>query len=171
MEKIIINKKKLKSEDINRTERRVKVLLINSKEEITLAYSYNEYQFPGGHVEDREDLSKALNRELYEETGMDLDVSDIEPFLFYAGYYDNYPYKGMNSKIIIYYYVIYTDEEPNTENSKCTNYEQNGKFELRKFPLSDVSKEIKKNVKLYGDPNNIAKEMLLVLKTYKELFK
>lgn len=170
MKKIIVNKRKLKNHQINDVVRRVKVLLINSKKEITLGYSYNEYQFLGGHVEEREDLLQAVHRELIEEAGLDLDVTGLEPFLFYAGYYNDYPLDGMNSKIIIYYYIIYTDEEGHMDDTMRTKYEKNGNFELRKFSLKNVAKEIKANAKEYGDDNNIAKEMLLVLKTYKELF-
>ena len=39
---------------------RVKAVIINSKNELLLGYSYYEYQFPGGHVEGGEDLNFAL---------------------------------------------------------------------------------------------------------------
>ena len=44
--------------------------IINSNNEILLGYSYHDYQFPGGHVEDGESLIEAMNRELLEETGI-----------------------------------------------------------------------------------------------------
>ena len=52
MKEIITNKYNLKEEDLTEIVKRVKVLLINSNSEILLGYSHNEYQFPGGHVED-----------------------------------------------------------------------------------------------------------------------
>ena len=64
MIEIIKNKFNIKEENINRTVVRVKALIINSKNEILLAHSYGEYQFPGGHVEANEELPFALHREL-----------------------------------------------------------------------------------------------------------
>ena len=42
----------LKEEDMTEVVKRVKILLRNSNNEVLLAYSHNNYQFPGGHVEE-----------------------------------------------------------------------------------------------------------------------
>ncbi len=64
MKNIINNMYNLKEKEMTEVVKRVKALLINSKNEIMLGYSYNEYQFPGGHVEDNESLVQTLNREI-----------------------------------------------------------------------------------------------------------
>ena len=51
MRDIITNKYNLKEEDMTEVVQRVKILLINSNDEILLGYSHHNYQFPGGHVE------------------------------------------------------------------------------------------------------------------------
>ena len=80
MKDIITNKHNLKEEDITEVVKRVKILLINSKNEILLGYSHHDYQFPGGHVENGEELIQTVNREIKEETGIDLKLKNIEPF-------------------------------------------------------------------------------------------
>lgn len=56
MKNIITNQYNLTDYEITEIVRRVKILIINSNDEILLGYSHNNYQFPGGHVEDGEEL-------------------------------------------------------------------------------------------------------------------
>ena len=44
MKEIIINNDNLKEEDMTELVQRVKIMLINSKDEILLGYSHNNYQ-------------------------------------------------------------------------------------------------------------------------------
>ena len=80
MKEIITNKDNLKENEITEVVKRVKVLLINSNNEILLGYSHHDYQFPGGHVEENEELIDTVKREVLEETGIKLKVNNIEPF-------------------------------------------------------------------------------------------
>lgn len=169
MEKIITNDYNLRDDDITETVVRVKVLLINSNNELLLGYSHNEYQCPGGHVEDGESLIDTINREVQEETGIELNISIIEPFACSIGYYKDWPSVGKNRKIEIYYYEIKTDEKPNLENTKYTESEKDGNFELRYIPIDDVENEFIKNAEKYEDKHGIAKEMLKVFKVYKNI--
>ena len=169
MEKIITNDYNLKEEDMTELVVRVKVLLINSNNEILLGYSHNEYQCPGGHVEDGESLISAINREVKEETGIELNISKVEPFACSIGYYKDWPSVGKNRKIEIYYYEIKIDEKPNLDNTKYTDSEMEGNFELRYIPIDDVENEFIKNAEIYEDKHGIAKEMLKVFKIYKNL--
>ena len=106
MEVLVNNKYKLKDDDINEVVRRVKVLLVNSKNEMLLGYSHNTYQFIGGHVED-EDFASAINREVKEETGIELKGNNYSPFATLYGSYKDWPKKGVNRKTEIYYYLSY----------------------------------------------------------------
>lgn len=169
MEKIITNDYNLKDEDITEIVKRVKVLLINSNNEILLCYSHNEYQCPGGHVEEGESLIDTINREVEEETGIVLNISNAKPFACSIGYYKNWPTVGKNRKIEIYYYEIKTDEKPNLDNTRYTESEKNGNFELRYIPLNDVENEFIKNTNIYEDKHGITKEMLKIFKVYKNL--
>ena len=167
MKDIITNKHNLKEEDITEVVKRVKILLINSKNEILLGYSHHDYQFPGGHVENGEELIQTVNREIKEETGIDLKLKNIEPFARTLGYYKDWPEEGKNRKIEIYYYEVRTDEKPNLNNTSYTENEKEGNFELRYIPLEIVEEELKKNTAEYGDKKGITREMLELFKIYK----
>ncbi len=167
MKKIITNDSHLKDKDMTEVVQRVKLLLVNSRNEILLGYSHHEYQFPGGHVEEGENLIDAINREVLEETGIELNIKSANPFACTIGYYKDWPSVGKNRKIEIYYYEILTDEEPHLEKTKYTESEKQGHFELKYIPLDQVEKEILQNVEIYEDEHGIAKEMLQVFKLYK----
>lgn len=167
MKKIIVNNDNLKEEDITEVVKRVKVLLINSNDEILLGYEHNDYQFPGGHVEDDESLIDTVKREIKEEVGIDLNIDNIEPFAVSIGYWKDWPLKGMNRKTEIYYFEIKSDLKPNLNNTNYTNHEKEGKFELRYIPLDNVENVLKENAKAYGDQFGIAREMLDLFKMYR----
>lgn len=169
MKKIITNDSNLREEEITDLVRKVKILLINSNNEILLGYSHNEYQFPGGTQEPEEELIDTLNREIEEETGIKLNLNDIPAFACNIGYYKDWPSVGRNKKIEIYYYEIKTDEKPNLDNTNYTNNEKEGNFELRYINLDNVENEITDNANKYGDPHGIAKEMLNLFNIYKEM--
>ena len=99
MRDIITNKYNLKEDDMTEVVQRVKILLVNSGNEILLGYSHNNYQFPGGHVEENEALVDTVNREVKEETGIELNLTEIEPFARTLGYYKDWPREGKNRKI------------------------------------------------------------------------
>lgn len=168
MKQIITNKYNLTDADMTEVVKRVKVLLVNSNNEVLLGYSHNDYQFPGGHVEENETLIQAVNREVLEETGIDLSIDNIEPFACAIGYYKDWPAEGNNRKIEIYYYEIKTDEKPNLENTKYTENEKDGNFELRYIPLTNAIEELRKNTEEYGDKKGIAREMIELFDVYKK---
>lgn len=165
MRKIITNKNNIKEEEITEIVKRVKILLINSKKEILLAYLHNKYQFPGGHVEEGELLTDTLNREINEEIGINLNLKNLKPFACALGYHKDHPEKGQNRKTEIYYYEVRTDEVPNLNNTNYTKDEKEGNFELRYIPINDVKEILEYNAKV--DNNKIAIEMLELFKVYK----
>lgn len=171
MKQIITNKYNLTDTDMTEIVKRVKVLLVNSNGEVLLGYSHNNYQFPGGHVEENETLIQAVNREVLEEVGIELGIEDIEPFACAIGYYKDWPSEGKNRKIEIYYYEVKTDEEPNLENTEYTENEKDGNFELRYIPLSDVENVLRANAEEYGDKKGIAREMIDLFDVYKTTIK
>ena len=167
MKQLITNKYNLTDSDMTEVVKRVKVLLVNSNNDVLLGYSHNNYQFPGGHVEQNETLIQAVNREVLEETGIELNITNIEPFACAIGYYKDWPAEGKNRKIEIYYYEVKTDEKPNLENTEYTENEKDGNFELRYIPLLDVENVLKTNAEEYGDKKGIAREMIDLFGVYK----
>lgn len=168
MKEIITNDYNLKEEDMTEVVKRVKVLIINSNNEVLLGYSHNNYQFPGGHVEEGETLFQTVKREIKEETGIELKINDMEPFARALGYYKDWPEVGKNRKIEIYYYEIKTDEKPSLDNTEYTEHEKDGNFELRYISLDNVENELKFNAEKYGDKRGIAREMIDLFKLYKD---
>lgn len=168
MKTIITNNYNLTDSDMTEVVRRVKLLLVNSNNEVLLGYSHHEYQFPGGHVEEDENLVDAINREVLEETGIELNITHIEPFACAMGYYKDWPAEGKNRKIEIYYYEIKTDEKSDLNKTSYTENEKNGNFELRYIPLSKVEEVLKTNALEFGDNRGIAKEMIDLFKIYNE---
>ena len=169
METIIYNKNNLEEKDITEVVKRVKLFMINSKNEILMGYSHNEYHCPGGHVEEGESLIDAINREVEEETGIVLNLKELTPFACTLGYYKDWPEEGKNRKTEIYYYEIKTDEKPNLSNTHYDEGELEGNFELKYIPLDKVEEEFIKNSNIYGDKHGIKKEMLKIFEIYKSL--
>ena len=166
MKKIIVNKNNLKEEEITDLVKKVKLLIINSQNEILLAYQRNGYEFTGGTNEEGECLSQTVTRELLEETGIELEINNIEPFACMVGYYKDWPTKGRNKKIEIYYYEVKTDEKPNYDKINLTENEKDGKFRLEYIKLDEIEQVMNNNTELYGDDRGIAKEMLNLLDIY-----
>lgn len=170
MKELIRNNHNLTEDDIHKSAKIVKVIISNSKDEILLAYSYNNYQFPGGHVDEGETLIETLNRETKEETGIELNIDSLEPFACNLGYYKDFPEKGINRKREIYFYQVQTDQEPDLSKTEYTQNEIDGNFELRYIPLSQVEQVIEENAKNYGDKRAISKEIIEIIKIFKENF-
>ena len=169
MKEIIINKDNLTEEDITEVVKRVKVLIVNSKDEVLLGYSNHDYQFPGGHVEEGESLEETVIREIKEETGIELKSVKSKPFALMKGYYKDWPSTNKNRKTEIYYYEIKTDEDYHLDKTEYTDDEIDGNFELRRISLNDVEEVLKKNIEIYEDKKGIAKEMLELFEIYKSI--
>ena len=80
MKEIIFNDNNLKESDFTEKVIRVKGLIINSDNKILIAHNNNTYQFPGGHLEENENMDECIKREIKEETGIDVNINE-EPFL------------------------------------------------------------------------------------------
>ncbi len=140
---------------------RVKALLINDSNEIMLGYCNNQYQFPGGHVEENETLNEALEREIKEETGIIIDVKKLTPFF-------KIHYDLKENELNIYYYLIHCNDNINYENVNYTNLELEGDYKLIYVHLEEVETVLMDNIN--SNPKNrfIVPEMLQALEEYKK---
>ncbi len=166
MIEILKNNADIKDSEVTETIVRVKALIINSENKILLGHSYCEYQFPGGHVLGDETLLEALKRELKEETGLDYDVTGLEPFVHLTSYLKDYPKNGENTKHEIYYFIINDDRIPNIKETHYTDEELDGNYVLRYIPLDVVCEVIIENSNLNGDAAGIVPEMIDVFYYY-----
>lgn len=169
MTEYINNKDSLQDKDIDEVVTRVKILLINSKHELLLGFSHGTYQFPGGHLEENESLSTCINRELLEETGINIDTRDLSSFFLIKHYNKNYLNSGKNRLSLIYYYAINTDEAYHLENTNYTDNEKEGNFSLVYVSFDDVEQVLIESIP--NNPKNeiIVREMLMAINEYKKL--
>ena len=163
----VINYDKIKEAEINDKVTRVKAMIVNSKKEILLAEAFTTIQFPGGHLELGESLADGLKREVLEETGIVLN-SVPEPFFVLKHFVKDYPVKGVNRSIEIYYYYISTDEPYNLDNVYLDDQERNGDFTLSYIKLKDLKKYLRDHPGNLAINKVIASEMLLAHKFLKK---
>ena len=169
MKQIFINENNLTDEDIESSVIRVKAMIINSNNEILLAHNNGTYQFTGGHKEDDETLDDCLVREVKEETGIDVKLQ-TGPFMQIVTYDSNYFGTGKKVCSKIYYYVIYTDEVPNYEETHYDELECQTEFNLFYLDVNSLENFLDDAV-IEGtlDPN-ICKEMKLVMNEYNRVY-
>lgn len=163
------NKDNLTIDDITSTVTRVKGLIINSKNEILLGYSYGSYQFPGGHLESRETIEECLHREIMEEAGIDVDTSNLLPYFKIEQYTKNYHGSDENRLSIIYYFYIPLDEEFNLDKTHYTEEEKEGAFKLVYVPLDEIEKILDSSIENNPINEMIVSEMLMAISEYKKL--
>lgn len=168
MKRILINDDNLKIDDLDFEVIRVKGLIINSDGDILIAHNNGTYQFPGGHKEDDETLDDSLEREIKEETG--IDVQSQGPFMSITTYDSNY--FNQNKKVCnkIYYYVINTNETPNFEETHYDELECQTEFNLFYISLNELQEFLNKSIDDGSLDINIGREMLLVLEEYNNLY-
>lgn len=167
MREIVYNSHDLKEEEIDSSVIRTKALIINSKNELLLGYSYQTYQFPGGHLKDGENIFECLQREIEEETGIFIS-GNLNPFLKRVEYHMNYLDSNINKKVIIYYYLIYTYELPQNAASHLDEQEKAGNFTLLYVPLEKVDQLLVDSIPDNPINSIIVGEMQDVLKYYRE---
>ena len=166
MKEVIYNYDLLNDEDITEVVIRAKALIINNKN-IILGNENNIFQFPGGHLEENETLEECLKREVLEETGIEIENSEIKrPFMKVTFKNKDWPSSGNNRKAEIYYYLIETNKNPNLDKINYTEHEKQGNFKLEIIPLNKAISIIKKNI-----PNNeknkvIAPDMIMAIAEY-----
>ncbi|MBQ3306809.1 MAG: NUDIX hydrolase [Bacilli bacterium] len=169
MKEIIINDNHLLDSDIEKEVVRVKGLIINSHGKILLAHNNNTFQFPGGHLDEGEDMNECITREIVEETGIHVILKE-EPFLCIKTY-DN-DYFGTGKKVLnsIYYYRFFTDELPNFEETHYDELELATEFDLFYIPFVDLKNFLQKCIEDEKIDPNIGREMIHVVEIYNEIY-
>ena len=166
MRETIYNYDYLTDKDITEVVIRTKALIINNGK-ILIGNENDVYQFPGGHLEDGESFNECLKREVLEETGIEINDSEIErPFMKVTFLNKDWPEKGKNRKSEIYYYVINTTKNPDLSKTQYTQNEIANNYKVESFLLDDAIEKIEENI-----PNNeknkvISPDMITAIKEY-----
>ncbi len=173
MEIILKGYKGKKILDYQKMVKRVKALIVSSDNKILLVNNYQDYQFPGGHMENNETYSEALKRELLEETGIDFTIEkDIEPVLKLYRYYEEYHETKENTLLEINYFIIRSDKYIDIDNLNLTKEEENGDFSLTYISLFEFKRLLEENIMINNDKYGISEEMFEVFDKLKnKLFK
>lgn len=169
MKKIVINDNNISDSEIESKVIRVKGLIINSQGKILLAHNNNTYQFPGGHLEDYEDMDHCIIREIKEETGIDVKLKETA-FLCIETYDNNYFGTGKKVLNTIYYYRFFTDDMPNFNETHYDELELATDFNLFYVNFDDLENFLKKNMDDGMLDLAIGREMIHVYNVYQELY-
>lgn len=162
MKTIVHNHDNLTYKDINDFTVRARALLINDDNEILMGYLDGTYQFPGGHVEDEEELSETLYREVLEETGIRIEKKEYEPFYQVNRFYKSLDREGINRFKQFNYYIVHTNEKYDLSKRKLDQFEIDKNYELRYIPLDKLLDELdrtmndnKRNIRVYEDIKDV----------------
>lgn len=154
-------------DNIDKEVIRVKGLVINDNNDLIIIHNNGTYQFPGGHREGNEDLEITLEREIKEETGIDVKIEN-GPFMLISEYCKNYLGTNISRCDKIYYYIIHTNELPNINSLSLTQIESKTDFKLFYVNLKDMEQFLMESIENKMINEVIGKEMLEVIKAYKE---
>jgi len=170
MKQIIYNEYNLDDNEINNIIKRAKIILINNKEEILLANSSNNYYLVGGHVDNDETDIETLKRETLEETGINLNIEDIKPFLSITYKVKDYPEKTINSKFIANYYYLELNEKINYNNMNLTEGEIKENFELSYIHINEIIEVLKENLKV-ATRRNVVRDTIDAVEEFIKIYK
>jgi len=93
------------------------------------------FELPSGKVEEGEDLSAALHREVEEETG--LNIKEINKYL------DNFDYESKSGKKTRQFSFVVTMEEPfEIKLEEHDSYVWTSEDKLQEYPVTDSVKQI-----------------------------
>ena len=167
-----LNPDNLKDSEINSIVTRVKVFLVNDKNEILIATSNGGCQLPGGHREENEDLNSTIKREIQEETGIILDDNELTvPFFEIKHYTKNYRGTGQKRISNIIYYYIRTNKNIDLNNTNYTEHEKQYNFSVEYVKISNFENFVNNFINESQQEINIAiaKELLLAFTELKNI--
>ena len=171
MKEIILNKARLKDDELTDVIEKARIVLRNDNDEIVFARFGRVYMLPGGKIELGETPVDTVKRELMEETTINILLDDTEPFAVVYNYLRDYELEDgtlVNRLVKTYYFTGFTSDDT----IEYFNLTQNEKEDnLRGFFI-----ELEDGIELLQDYNKenpkatyLALETLKVLEEYKNI--
>ena len=171
MKEIVLNKAKLKEEEITEVLDKARIILRNDNGEFVLSHFERVYFLPGGKIELGETPADTVKRELKEETNINILLDDTEPFVLVKNYLRDYQAQDgsiVNRLVNTYYFTGFTSKD-DIEYFNLTIPEK--KDDLRAFYID--MEEARELLKEYNKENPkatyLALETLRVLDEYEEM--
>lgn len=162
---IIYNDDNICESEINRTVRRAKIVIENSNNEILLCFCHNNYYLLGGHVEDNESDMECLHRELKEESGVDVELNNLMPFITIKYLIKDYPENGTNSMYIANYYDYRMNLLPDVNKLNLTEDEKEGNFEIQSIPRDIIIDKLTEAL-ASATRKNVVEDTIMVIEEY-----
>ena len=170
MKTIIHNNDNVKKEEITRTVKRARALIINSNNEILLGECDGNYQFPGGHLEDDETIEECLKREIKEETVIVLNNN--YPCILMIKYYNrNWPNDGDITYTEFNYFLINTDDKPDLNNMNLDTWEKEHNYKCTYIKLDELEDLLTRTINDHHNNKIVYKEIREVINEYYKLTK
>ena len=148
--------------------------ILNSKGELLVVRRAKDPQkgtldLPGGFVDNEESAEQGMTREIKEETGIDVSVTE-DPFLCIKTYDNNYFGTGKKVLNSIYYYRFFTDDMPNFQETHYDELELSTDFNLYYVNFCHLKDFLLKSMNDGSTDINIGREMLCVVDEYDKMF-
>lgn len=161
---IIINNDNLSIKDITNVVRRAKILFVNN-EELTLCYSNYNYFLIGGHNDKDESDIDCLKREILEETGVEINLDNLLPFMTIKYLNKDYPVTGKNTFTMANYYVIDYKLIPNYSNMNLTTEEKEHNFKIVNINKNLIIDTLENSLEI-ATRKNVTLDTIKVIKEY-----
>ena len=168
MKEIIINKGKLKEDEITDVIDKARIVLRNEEDDITLTRFNRVYFLPGGKIEEGETPVDTIKREVMEETNINVLLDDIEPFVLVKNYLRDYKLSDgtiVNRLINTYYFTGFTSKD-NIEYFNLTVEEKHDNLRAFFASMEDAIELLKEYDKENPRATYLAIETLKVLDEY-----
>ena len=132
--KIVINPKELVVDDSFQVFHKVRAVIKNDEGKYAITTESGKCIFPGGKLENDEDVISAIKRELLEELGIEFIDREIkEEFVLetlYDDYYDFRIKKYIPRYTVTTYFYIETSKKINLTRMNLTSYEIKQEFKI-----------------------------------------
>lgn len=171
MKEIIINKNKLKPDEITEVLDKARIVLRNDNGEFILSHFERVYFLPGGKIELGETPSQTIIRELKEETNIDILLDDTEPFVLVKNYLRDY--ESMDGTIVnrlvnTYYFTGFTSKD-DIQYFNLTIPEKRDDLRAFYIDMDDARELLKEYNKDNPKATYLALETLKVLEEYENM--
>ena len=171
MKEIVINKAKLKQDEITEVLDKARIILRNDNGEFVLSHFERVYFLPGGKIELNETPAETIIRELKEETNIDILLDDIEPFALVKNYlrdYESIDGSIVNRLVNTYYFTGFTSKD-DIEYFNLTVPEKRDDLRAFYIDMEDARELLKEYNKDNPKATYLALETMKILDEYEQM--